>query len=220
MFDQATFDFLGDLSAGKDKAWFDANRSTYEDSLLNPMRRLVGTVGERLSKLDPSFEISPQVNKTLTRLNRDMRFAKGKSPYKDHMLALFYRAGRKKEDPQLFVGLQPLEAWVGLYIGPHLLAEDAPIRAVIKRAPEKLLDVARQAGIGSVDGHELATCERYGEVKKVLTGRDAAEFASGPHLVVLRRMPAAEIVKAGDGFAVDCADRLDALFPLWVLYAG
>nr|WP_294543315.1 DUF2461 family protein [uncultured Rhodopila sp.] len=220
MFDHATFDFLGALSAGQDKAWFESNRPLYEARLLGPMRHLVRVVGDRLVKLDAKFETTPLVNKTLTRLNRDMRFAKGGSPYKDHMLALFYRQGRKKQDPQLFVGLQPAEAWVGLYVGPHLLADGAPIRGVIEHNPEKLLDAARRAGVGAPDGNLLATCERYGEVKTVLAGRDAADFARGPHLVAMRRVPAEEIVRAGDGFVADCADRLEALFPLWAVYAG
>jgi uncharacterized protein (TIGR02453 family) len=220
MFDRATFDFLSALSAGKDKAWFESNRPVYEAKLMSPMRRLVGVVGERLVKADATFETSPLVNKTLTRLNRDMRFAKGGSPYKDHMLALFYRKGRKKQDPQLFVGLQPQEAWVGLYVGPHLLADDTPIRGVIEQHPEKLFDAARLGGIGAPGGNQLATCERYGEVKTVLGGGDAADFARGPHLVAMRRVPADEVVRAGDGFVTDCADRLEALFPLWALYAG
>jgi uncharacterized protein (TIGR02453 family) len=220
MFDQATFDFLRALSAGRDKAWFDSNRAIYEAKLLGPMRHLVDVVGGRLVKSDPTFETTPLVNKTLTRLNRDMRFAKGGSPYKDHMLALFYRQGRKKQDPQLFVGLQPLEAWVGLYVGPHLLADKTPIRAVIEQRPQELFDAARRAGIGAPGDNQLATCERYGEVKTVLAGRDAADFARGPHLVAMRRVPAEEVVNAGDAFVLDCADRLAALFPLWAIYAG
>jgi uncharacterized protein (TIGR02453 family) len=113
----ATFAFLGDLSSPRDKPWFEANRARYEAHLLEPMRSLVATIGPRLKALIPDLECRPQVNKSLTRLNRDLRFARGQSPYKDHMLALFYREGRKKQDPQLFVGLQPTEVWVGLYLG-------------------------------------------------------------------------------------------------------
>jgi hypothetical protein len=36
----------------------------------------------------------------------------------------------------------------------------------------------------------------------------------------MRRVPARDIVKAGDDFAQDCANRLEALFPLWTLYAN
>lgn len=220
VFDQSTFDFLDALSSGKDKAWFDANRAVYEDRLLAPLRHLVGVVGIRLSALDPTFEVTPQVNKTLTRLNRDMRFAKGKSPYKDHMLALFYRQGRKKQDPQLFVGLQPHEAWVGLYVGPHLLEADAPIRSVIQHHPDRVLKAAREGGVGQADGNILASCERYGEVKAVLDARDVADFARGPHLVAMRRVPQDQVVRAGEAFAPGCAERLTALVPLWQLYAG
>lgn len=217
LFDGETFAFLGELSQGRDKAWFDAHRATYDDRLVAPLRQLVQAVGARLMALDPSFEVTPQFNKTLTRLNRDMRFAKGGSPYKDHMLALFYRQGRKKQDPQLFVGLQPGESWVGLYVGPHLLAADAPVQAVAKAAPERLLAAGRRAGIG--DGAVLATCERYGEVKALLAGAAAADYLRGPHLCAMRRIPAETVAAAGRHFAADCARWLAEAHALWSLYA-
>ena len=109
---------------------------------------------------------------------------------------------------------------MGLYVGPHLLAEGGPIRAAIERDPEKLFDAARRAGIGAPAGNQLATCERYGEVKTMLAGKDTTDFARGPHLVAMRRVAAEEIVTVGEKFALDCADRLEALFPLWAVYAG
>lgn len=219
-FTQATFAFLSELAAGRDKRWFDAQREVYENALVAPFRSLVVTVGARLARLDPSFETLPPFNKTLTRINRDMRFAKSGSPYKDHMLALFYRQGRKKLDPQLFVGLQPREAWVGLYVGPELLAAAAPIRSTIAHSARALRAAARSADIGAPDGNLLATCKRYGEVDTLLAGVDLSDFARGPHLVAMRRVPAREVVAAGAGFAASCGDRLCALFPLWKLYAG
>lgn len=219
-FTSDTFSFLRELSAGKDKTWFDSNRDTYEAALVEPFRVLVDVVGEQLTKLDPSFETTPQFNKTLTRINRDMRFAKGGSPYKDHMLALFYRRGRKKLDPQLFVGLQPHEAWVGLYVSAGLLADDAPIRRVVASGGRSLRAAARTAGIGIKGGNILATCKRYGEIDTVLLGEDPFDFLRGPHLVAMRRVAASKVIEFGETFATDCAVRLKALFPLWRVYAG
>jgi len=219
-FSRATFAFLGELAAGRDKTWFDARRAAYERNLVAPLRALVETVGARLARLEPDFEIAPQFNKTLTRINRDMRFAKGGSPYKDHMLALFYRQGRKPLDPQLFVGVQPREAWVGLYVGPAQLAAVAPLHAAIAHRARDLRAAALAAGIGQTDGNLLATCRRYGEVDTELAGADLADFARGPHLVAMRRVPAAQVVKSGTGFTAQCARQLETLFPLWRLYAG
>lgn len=219
-FGQVTFAFLGELAAGRDKAWFDSQRATYESALVAPFRALVETVGERLVKLDPSFETAPQFNKTLTRINRDMRFAKGGSPYKDHMLALFYRQGRKQLDPQLFVGLQPREVWVGLYVGPASLSVDAPIRSAVADSGRALRAAARRAGLGTEDDSVLATCKRYGEVDTVLGGEDLSDFLRGPHLVAMRRVPARKVVAAGGAFAAHCAQHLIALYPLWRVYAG
>ena len=219
MFDRSTFEFLDSLAKGKDKPWFEAHRETYEGHLLGPMRRLVENIGPRLLAIDADFETTPAVNKTLTRVNRDMRFARGQSPYKGYMMALFYRRGRKKLDPQLFVGVQPTECWIGLYVGPELLNEAAPIRSVIRNKPAKLRAAAAKADIGMAGGNMLCTCERYGEVKTVLSGDDLSEYASGPHLVVMRRLQSTKVVAAGDGFGATCADWLSALHPLWGLYA-
>ncbi len=95
-FSSATFAFLEDLAAGRDRAWFETNRDRYQAQLLVPMRNLVSTIGPCLRRHIPDLECRPQVNKTLTRINRDRRFARGQSPYKDHILALFYRQGYKK----------------------------------------------------------------------------------------------------------------------------
>lgn len=103
-FSAETFRFLKDLGSPRDKKWFEENRKRYEGGLLGPLCQAVTKIGPSLREVIKDCEIHPAVNKTITRINRDMRFAKGQSPYKDNMLALFYREGRKRLDAQLFLG--------------------------------------------------------------------------------------------------------------------
>ena len=110
-FSAETFRFLDDLTVHRDKAWFETNRDRYEGNLLGPLRSRRRRHRPALREHIPDCEIRPNVNKTITRINRDMRFARGQSPYKNNMLALFYREGRKKQDAQIFVGLQPDGVW-------------------------------------------------------------------------------------------------------------
>jgi uncharacterized protein (TIGR02453 family) len=44
--------------------------------------------------IDLSFEVTPAVNKTISRIHRDTRFSKDKSPYRDCMWIVFKRSGK------------------------------------------------------------------------------------------------------------------------------
>jgi len=211
-----TFAFLGELSSPRDKPWFDANRARYEAHLLAPMRSLVSAIGPRLQAQVPELEYRPQVNKSLTRINRDMRFARGLSPYKDHMLALFYREGRKKEDPQFFVGVQPAEVWAGLYLAPPFLAHGSPMAQAVYDSPDEVVALGRALGIGR--DLTLASCGRYGEVEKSMNGEDAGQYLAGPHLCAMRTFAAGEVAADPAGFVEVAAEILGRLVPLWKTY--
>lgn len=212
-FTQGTFEFLTELArpANCNKPWFDRNRERYQRELVEPLKALVADLSPTLLRLNGAFEVTPAANKTLTRINRDMRFARNLAPYKDHMLALFYRTGRKKEDAQLFLGVQPAEVWSGLYIGGHLLqgsAADGGGRA----------ELGRTCGVGS--RYSLCVCERYGEVAEELAGASEDDYLRGPHLVVLRRQPAAEVVGLKARLAAQLATTVEDLYPLWARYSN
>lgn len=211
-----TFAFLGDLSTLRDKAWFEANRSRYQAHLLEPMRGLVTAVGPRLQAQIPTLEWRPQVNKTLTRINRDMRFARGQSPYKDHMLALFYREGRKKDDPQLFVGVQPGCVWVGLYLSPAFLGHDSPMSEAVAGQPDAVVALGQGVGIGA--DLMLGSCRRYGEVEQTMDGAEAGHYLAGPHLCALKTYTVEEVVADGAAFVDGAGEILVRLVPLWRAY--
>lgn len=215
-FSSETFSFLSDLSVPRDKAWFHANRWRYEAQLLTPMRDLVDAIAPRLLLELPDLECRPLVNKTLTRINRDMRFAGGQSPYKDHMLALFYRQGRKKQDPQLFVGLQAQGAWVGLYLAPCFLSEDSAMGKAVLKQPDKVLFLGKQAGLGQ--DLSLAACSRYGEIERRLNAGDASSYLAGPHLCAMKVFSPKQVTSNAAGFAATAASILLRLLPLRACY--
>ena len=215
-FSTETFELLGDLKEHRDKAWFDANRKRYEANLLEPLRAAVEHVGPRLRESVPDMEIRPQVNKTLTRINRDMRFARGQSPYKDNMLALFYREGRKQEDAQLFLGLQCEGTWCGLYVPTPLLGEESPIRRAIVADGEAVVKTAKAAGVGK--DLELIACKKYGQVDRTLDPGTARNYLEGPHLCALEILPPKEATATGEAYYDRVADVLTRLVPLWKLY--
>ena len=215
-FSSETFALLDDLKSHRDKSWFDANRKRYESNLLEPLRAAVTYVGPRLQEVVPDMEIRPQVNKTLTRINRDMRFARGQSAYKDNMLALFYREGRKREDAQLFLGLQGEGTWCGLYVPTPLLGKDAPITRAVDKDGPGVVATAKAAGLGSM--LDLIACKKYGEIDRYLDPGKPESFTEGPHLCALEIEPPDIAAVEGDGFYENVVQILTRLVPLWRLY--
>ena len=217
-FSTETFRFLKDLSSPRDKKWFEENRGRYEESLLGPLRQAVTDIGPALREVIKDLEIRPAVNKTITRINRDMRFAKGQSPYKDNMLALFYREGRKRLDAQLFLGFQPEGVWRGLYITTPLLALDSPMAKEIKNDPQGVIDLAQDIGIG--DDIDLVACKKYGEIDQTLDPIKVESFLEGPHLCALQTREPVEVAADPAAFIHETQDLLVRLVPLWSLYSG
>lgn len=64
------FTFFKGLASHNNRDWFHANKETYEQSIRRPMQSL-------LAELAPTYGSGK-----LTRINRDMRFARGQAPYK------------------------------------------------------------------------------------------------------------------------------------------
>ncbi len=217
-FSAETFRFLKDLGSPRDKKWFEENRERYEGSLLGPLRQAVTDIGPSLREVIKDCEIRPAVNKTITRINRDMRFAKGQSPYKDNMLALFYREGRKRLDAQLFLGLQPEGVWRGLYVPTPLLAPDAPMAGEIENDPQAVVDLTQGIGLG--DAIDLVACRKYGEIDRPLDPKKPESFLEGPHLCALQICEPNEVAANAATFIRETRDLLVRLVPLWKLYSG
>jgi uncharacterized protein (TIGR02453 family) len=104
-FPEAGFDFLRGLAATQDRAWFEAQRATYEEALRAPMESLVLEVAEVLAQRRIPLGGDPR--KAVFRIHRDVRFSKDKSPYKTHVGAVLARAGKKPGSGVLYIHIDP-----------------------------------------------------------------------------------------------------------------
>lgn len=77
--------FCKDLAQNNTREWYQANKSQYDSRLKAPATHLIETLRPQLAKLTGS-----EVTGKLFRINRDLRFAKGKPPYKDFLHMLWY----------------------------------------------------------------------------------------------------------------------------------
>ncbi len=110
-FSKETFEFFSELYTHNSVAWFNRHREEYEKHLMNPARAFVTSIGPFIKFIDPSFDTEPKFNRTLVRLNRDMRFAK--KPYKDFFLIRF---GKGKWDSELFLYLDRSGIELGSFV--------------------------------------------------------------------------------------------------------
>jgi uncharacterized protein (TIGR02453 family) len=103
VFLKGTAQFLGELSRNNHTAWMEANRERYRAEVISPLRVLMERLTPGARKLNSSFVISGRVGENLSRINRDIRFARDKTPYRPHMYLFFAEAG--EDVGQLYVGV-------------------------------------------------------------------------------------------------------------------
>jgi uncharacterized protein (TIGR02453 family) len=85
-------DFLADLAQNNERAWFQPRKAEYERLLKEPMEALVAALAERFESRGIALEADPA--RAVSRIYRDTRFAKDKSPYKTRVYARFGWVGR------------------------------------------------------------------------------------------------------------------------------
>lgn len=107
-FSMNTIDFLKNLSQNNNKVWFDENKGQYKDYLLAPMQHLVMDMSDYILSIDPSIDVIPSAGKTISRIYRDTRFSKDKSPYKNTMWITFKRQSKNwSSNPGFFFEISP-----------------------------------------------------------------------------------------------------------------
>jgi len=98
-----TFRFFRELVRNNHKPWMDQNRDRYKSCVVEPFRVLLDRLAPVARKLNPRFDVSGRVGVNFSRINRDVRFARDKSPYRPHMYLHF--AENKSDGAQLYVGV-------------------------------------------------------------------------------------------------------------------
>jgi uncharacterized protein (TIGR02453 family) len=106
IFTRATFQFFRDLARNNRKVWMDANRERYQEFVVKPFRRLLEEVSPAVLQLDTRFETTGRTGANFSRINRDIRFAKDKTPYRAQMYLKFSTPfSGEGETGQLYVGI-------------------------------------------------------------------------------------------------------------------
>lgn len=114
-FEQATLRFLEELAANNNREWFKANKSRYEEQVLDVALRFIQSMQSPLADFAPHFDAIPtRMGGSLMRVYRDTRFSKNKLPYKTNIGIQFrHEQAKDVHSPGYYVHIQPDEVFLG-----------------------------------------------------------------------------------------------------------
>lgn len=115
-FTPATFTFLRDLAAHNDREWFAAHKDRYIEKVQEPALEFITDFGPRLGKISPHFTADARVvGGSLFRIQRDTRFSKDKTPYKQNTGVQFrHEAARDAHAPGYYLHIEPSGSFMGI----------------------------------------------------------------------------------------------------------
>ena len=115
-FGKKTLAFLKQIQKNNNKEWFEANRTEYENLILNPSRDFVVEMGEHLQALEPTIHAVPKINKSLYRIYRDTRrMGANKEPIKHRIGVIFWQGNNKRmQSSSFYMHFSPDELMVAV----------------------------------------------------------------------------------------------------------
>ena len=94
-FTEETIQFFLDLKFHNNASFFHEQHDRYIECVQRPFYEMIEDLAPDMLKIDPGMEVRP--HKCLSRIHRDTRFSRDKSPYRDHLWFLFRHAAEPRE---------------------------------------------------------------------------------------------------------------------------
>lgn len=139
-FSKQGIDFLKNLAVNNNKDWFEQYRHTYEAYLLNPLKELAVALSPIIKSIDPRIDITPSVNKAISRIHRDTRFSNDKSPYRSDAWISFRRPNKIWGNvPEFYFYFTPEEYQYGMGFYAASPSNMEKIRDNIASYPDKFM---------------------------------------------------------------------------------
>ena len=139
-FPEETIQFFLDIRFHNSISYFEENRERFRQDVQAPFYTFIEELAPAMRKIDPQMELRPY--KCLSRIRRDTRFTKDKSPYRDHLWVQFHRAGEPREGG-LFYWFELGPTWMDWGVG--LWGENRPVMDLLRRQmaaqPQRFQDI-------------------------------------------------------------------------------
>lgn len=141
-FTQDTIDFFYRLRENNNKQWMDEHRDEYKEHVFKPFRQLAAEMGPMMLSIEPELDLRPQ--RMVSRINRDIRYTRDKSPYRANMWVSFKtHSGDWKQNPTYFFELFPeyYTYGMGIYSMPREVLDE--LRMMIDERDERFMRIHR-----------------------------------------------------------------------------
>lgn len=115
-FNEESLKFLEELSRNNNREWFKANKTRYEELVLDVALHFIQSMQDPLAEIAPKFVAqATRVGGSLMRVYRDTRFSKDKTPYKTNV-GIQFRHERAKDvhSPGYYVHVAPDDVFIGV----------------------------------------------------------------------------------------------------------
>lgn len=93
-------EFMLNIRLNNHKEFMHAHKDEYQRKMRAPYYALIEVLSPLMLQIDPQMEVRPA--KCLSRIYRDTRFSRDKSPYRDHHWIAFRHAGEPRESAVMF----------------------------------------------------------------------------------------------------------------------
>ena len=138
-FTNETFEFFMAIRFNNNRPFFQSNHDWYMRAVREPCLALADALSDVVEEIDPDLDRRP--NKALSRINRDIRYTRDKSPYRDCLWLAFRRPGEeRKTTVGVFVDIRDtvISYGMGAYLENRELMNS--IRAYIEKSPQEFLN--------------------------------------------------------------------------------
>jgi len=138
---QETYRFFWELAFHNNAAFFNENRERYKTVVQQPMQALVQELAPLMQQIDPEFDLRPSA--VISRIRRDTRYTRDKTPYRDHVFFAFKHKGKTTGESFVIYAEFEREQYgygMGMYFSqPAIMRE---MRERILARPSRFLELA------------------------------------------------------------------------------
>ena len=140
------YKFFWEIALRNEKSVFEKNRARYIREVKDPMVALCMALNATALEIDPGLDTRPSA--VVSRIRRDTRFSKDKTPYRDNMFLSYKHHGMRTGESFVLYAEFEREAYgygMGMYCpGPQYMAE---VRARILARPATFLSLANDPAV-------------------------------------------------------------------------
>ena len=208
--------FFMAIRFNNNRAFFQQNRDWYLRDVREPSLALAEALASAMERIDPHIDARP--NRALSRINRDVRFSRDKSPYRDHVFIAFRRPCLERGTTPSFYAEVDVD---GVFFGMGFYAQNRPLMDALRcrmlAAPQEALSLlAGVEGAFSMHGECFRRIRVPQELPEALRGwyiRKSFYFEQALPFSAARSSELPEVIGAGFArlkplydYTIACAD--------------